>query len=292
MTIIWAGLSLGALYALVAVLFNVILAQTGLFNFAGAQSMMVGGFVAYSGMVDHGLPSGVVVVLGALAGGVVGLLTERLAVRPLLVTRSLREASFSVLVTSLGMSFAIQGAATVIWGSGTQSVPFPGSSSSFHLFGGILQPLDVALFIIAVVLTVGLELATRHTSWGISGRATTEDEQAAGLRGVNVRRVVVGAFVFSGVIGGALGPLAAGVSYANITLGTNLLVYAFVALAIGGYGSYLGCLLGGLITGIIQLEVARYSSSDYALIILLGLVLVILLARPYGLLGVRDARVV
>jgi branched-chain amino acid transport system permease protein len=292
MTIIWAGIAVGSLYALVAVLFNVILAQTGLFSFASAQPLMIGSFVAYSGMVEHGLPSAVVVILGLIIGGVLGFAVERIAIRPLIANRPLRGASFSVLVTSLGASFVIQGIAIRIWGSETRSVPFPGGGSSFRFLGGILQPIDVALMAMAAVVAISLELATHRTAWGIAGRATTEDEQAAALRGVNIRRVATAAFVISGAIAGALGPVASAKTSADVGLGTSLLVYAFVALAIGGYGSYLGCLIGGLITGVIQLEVARYASPNYSLIILLALVLCILLVRPTGLMGVRGARFV
>jgi branched-chain amino acid transport system permease protein len=216
----------------------------------------------------------------------VSLLVERLAVRPL------RDVGFSVLVTTVGAAVVIQGLAVEIWGATPKSVPFPGTTSSFEFLGGILQPIDVALIAIVVVLAVGLQVASRRTPWGLAGRATTEDEQAAALRGVNIRRVVTDAFILSGAIAGAVGPLAAGRSYADVTLGTNMVVYGFIALSIGGFGSYVGCLLGGMITGVVQLEVARYYDSNYSLLILLGIVLVILLVRPTGLLGERSVRLV
>jgi branched-chain amino acid transport system permease protein len=285
-TIIWAGVALGGLYGIVALLYNVILAQTGVFNFAAAQPVMVGGFVAYSGLVEHDLPAWLVVVIAAVVGAVVSLAVERLAVRPL------RDVGFSVLVTTVGAAFVIQGLAIYQWGSDPKLVPFPGSDTSFDFLGGVLQPVDVALIVIAVVLGVALHIASRRTAWGLAGRATTEDEQAAALRGVNIRRVAIYAFLLSGAIGGAVGPLAAGKSYADVTLGTSLVVYAFIALAIGGFGSYVGCLLGGFITGVVQQEVARYFDPNYSLLILLGVVLVILLVRPTGLLGERNIRFV
>jgi branched-chain amino acid transport system permease protein len=286
MTVVWSGVAIGALYGIVAMLFNVILSQTGLFNFASAQPLMIGSFVAYAGMSQHDLPAGVVVVLALVVGGLVGFGVERLAIRPL------REAGFGVLVTSVGASFVIQGIAIRIWGTETKNVVFPGATSSFRFLGGILQPIDVALIILALLLAVGLQLASQRTAWGISGRATTEDPDAAALRGVNVRRVATLAFVVSGAIGGAIGPLAGAKTYADVSLGTNMVVYAFVALAIGGFGSYIGCFLGGIITGVIQLEVARYFNPNYSLLLLLALVLAILLLRPTGLLGPRDVRFV
>src|ERR1700712_5835588 len=183
MTVLLAGIAIGALYAIVAMLFNVILSQTGLFNFASAQPLMIGSFVAYAGMSEHDLPAGVVVVLGLVVGGLVGFAVERFAIRPL------REAGFGVLVTSVGASFVIQGIAIRIWGTETKNVVFPGATSSYKFLGGLLQPIDIALIIVAIVLAIGLQLASQRTAWGISGRATTEDPDAAALRGVNVRRV-------------------------------------------------------------------------------------------------------
>jgi branched-chain amino acid transport system permease protein len=284
MDIVWAGIAVGALYAIVAIIYNVVLAQTGIFNFAAAQPLMIGAFVAYAGIVEHDWPAWLTVVVGAVAGAVVSLLIERIAVRPL------RDVGFSVLVTTVGAAVVIQGIAIQVWGADPKSVPFPGTRTSFELFGGVLQPIDAWLIVIAIVLAFAMHFASRRTPWGLAGRATTENEDAASLRGVNVRRVVTYAFLVSGAIAGAIGPLAAGRSYADVTLGTNMVVYAFIALAIGGFGSYIGCLFGGLITGVVQAEVARYYDSNYSLLILLGVVLVILLVRPSGLMGERALR--
>lgn len=286
MTVLWAGIAIGAVYAIVAILYNIILAQTGTFNFAASQPMMIGGFVAFVGIEEQGWPWPLVLLISALVGVVVSVLVELVAIRPL------REAGFSVLVTTVGAAVLIQGIAVLIWGADAKLVNFPGSDEPFRLLGGALLPIDVTLLVIAVALGVGLELATHRTRWGAAGRATTEDSQAASLRGINIRWVVVTAFALSGLVAGAVAPLVAAKAYADVTLGTNMVVYGFIALAIGGFGSYLGSLLGGLITGVVQLQIANRVDSSYALLILFGVVLLVLLVRPTGLLGHRSVRVV
>lgn len=285
MTIVWSGLSLGSLYAIVAVLFNVPLSMAGVFNFASSQPLMIGAFVGYVGFAEHDLATPVVILLGALAGGVVGYLTERLAVRPVS-----KDTGFAILITTVGASVALSGLAVVIWGSRSRSVPFPGRERSFDVLGGLLQPVDVTLGALAVMVTVGMHLISRRTPWGQAGRAATEDRDAACLRGVNVRAIGVAAFVVSGAIGGAVGPIAAAKTYASVDLGTTIMVFGFVALAIGGFGSYLGCLVGGLLTGLAQAHIDRYLGSSYSLLLLFGLVLAVLLTRPSGLFGAPVVR--
>jgi branched-chain amino acid transport system permease protein len=284
--IIWAGIAVGSLYAIVAIVFTVILGQTGIFNFAASQPLMIGAMLSYVGLVEHQFPVILVVAVAALAGAVVSFLVERVAVRPL------KEAGFSVLVTTVGASVVIQGVAIIIWDADAKYVPFPGNSSTVEFLGGTLQPLDIGIIVVALALAIGLHIAARHTPWGLAGRATTENEEASALRGTNIRRVVTDAFLVSGFIAGAVGPLAAGKAIADVAIGTNLVIYAFIAMAIGGFGSYLGCLLGGVLTGVIQLEVARHYDEKYSLLILVGLVLIILLTRPNGLFGQATARMV
>lgn len=286
MDIIWSGIAVGSLYAIVAMLFNIVLAQTGHFNFAAGQPMMIGGMIGYVGLVEQKMPVAVVIVLAAIGGVVVSLAVERLAIRPLDST------SFGVLVTTVGASVIVQGIAIKIWKADPKYIPFPGNKDTYNFLGGRLQPLDMALIVIAAALGFGLHAAQHRTSWGLAGRATTENEDAAALRGTNIRRVSTDAFLISGLIAGAVGPLVAGKVVADVGLGTNMVIYAFIALSIGGFGSYLGCLLGGLITGVVQAEVSRYMEEKYSLLILLGIVLVILLTRPNGLFGQGTVRMV
>jgi branched-chain amino acid transport system permease protein len=127
---------------------------------------------------------------------------------------------------------------------------------------------------------------------GLALLAVAEDREAALLRGVNVRRVALGAFVFSGLLAGALGPVIGPKTFAVATLGSALALKGFVALAMGGFGSLPGGLIGGLAVGLIEASTSRWLGSDYADLMVFGVLLLILLVRPTGLFGrVRERMV-
>jgi branched-chain amino acid transport system permease protein len=286
-TVVWAGLAVGAIYALIALCMNVVLATSGVFNFAQPQITMAGAFLAYEGRVVHDLPLVVVIVGAAVAGGVIGFLEERIAIRPLK-----GDVGHATLVTTVGAAVTIQGIALLVWGTTPKSVPFPGRDDAFSLLGGRLLPLDLILLGLAVVLAVALHVGSRRTVWGLAGRAATTDRDAARLRGIDVLRVRALGFFVAGALSGALGVIVAAKIGLDTEMGNRLVILGFVALALGGFGSYLGCLAGGLIAGLVQLLTTRYIGGDWALIALFVLLVAVLFARPTGLFGNRQLRFV
>ncbi len=285
MTTIWAGLAIGAVYALVAVGYNVVFTASGAFNFAHAQLMMLGIFVAYAGTVTLKLPIVVVFLLAAAVVGVVGAVEERVAIRPVSGTEG-------HLITTVGMASLLDGASQLIWGNQALQVPFFGPAGVWQLAGGRVLPVELLLIVVAVVLTVALVVVGRRTMLGLALLAVAEDREAALLRGVNVRRVALGAFVFSGLLAGALGPVIGPKTFAVATLGSALALKGFVALAMGGFGSLPGGLIGGLAVGLIEASTSRWLGSDYADLMVFGVLLLILLVRPTGLFGrVRERMV-
>jgi branched-chain amino acid transport system permease protein len=285
MTTIWAGLAIGAVYALVAVGYNVVFTASGAFNFAHAQLMMLGIFVAYAGTVTLKLPIVVVFLLAAAVVGVVAAVEERVAIRPISGTEG-------HLITTVGMASLLDGASQLIWGNQALQVPFFGPDNVWQLAGGRVLPVELLLIVVAVVLTGALVVVGRRTMLGLALLAVAEDREAALLRGVNVRRVALGAFVFSGLLAGALGPVIGPKTFAVATLGSALALKGFVALAMGGFGSLPGGLIGGLAVGLIEASTSRWLGSDYADLMVFGVLLLILLVRPTGLFGrVRERMV-
>jgi branched-chain amino acid transport system permease protein len=124
------------------------------------------------------------------------------------------------------------------------------------------------------------------------GRAMTADRDNAAARGINVKGLVTGSFVVSGAIGGALGIVIAPKTETLFSVGTVLVVYAFAALTAGGFGSYVGCWVGGIVIGLLQSHTERYIGSSYPLLLIFLLVLVVLLVKPTGLFGDRRVRLV
>ncbi|WP_027943767.1 branched-chain amino acid ABC transporter permease [Amycolatopsis taiwanensis] len=285
MTLIWSGLALGAVYALVAVGYNIVFISSRTFNFAHAQLMMVGTFVAYTGLVTLHLPVIVVALLAAVTVLVLAGLEERFAVRP-------AASHETQLVTTLGAATLLNGAAQLIWGGQPLTVPFFGSNDVTTLLGGRVYPVEIVLIVLAVVLVVVLAQLSRRTLLGLALLGMSEDREAAMLRGINVKRLVLGAFALSGALAGVLGLFVGPKTYAVATLGSALALKGFVALAIGGFGSLAGALLGGLSVGVIESATARYLGSEFSNLMVFAVLLIILLARPAGLFGrVRERAV-
>ena len=287
MTILWAGLSVGAIYTLVALGYNIPLAQTGVFNFAQGQIVVFGTFFAWFIMGDRGWPWWAAIAGGAAAGGLIAAVEELVAIRPVIA-----KGSHAVLVTTVGASVVIEGVLLATWGSTTRSVNFFAGNNAFSLLGGRLLPVDLWLIIAAVIFSFALHAVSRYTLWGLIGRATTDDMAAAIVRGVNVGRLRVGAFILAGALGGAVGPLIGPVAGIDVTTGITLTIFGFVALALGGFGSFPGCLVGGMAIGLVDSYASRYFGVAYPPLIMFGLLILLLLLKPTGLFGQRGLRVV
>lgn len=287
-TIVWAGLAVGAVYALVAVGYNIPLSQSGTFNFAQGQLVVLAAFLAWFTITDHGWPWWASALFSAAVCGAIGFVEEIVAVRPLDRFRG----GHGVLVTTVGASVVIEGILEATWGATPQSVNFFGGQNAFTLLGGRLVPVDIWLVVIAVVVAVAMHLVSRYTPWGLKGRAANDNPEAAKAKGVNVIALRSTAFALAGALAGLLGPVIGPQVGVDVDVSITLTIFGFVALALGGFGSYPGCLLGGLAVGLIQSYASRYLGVNYPPLILFGILLLILLLKPTGLFGRRALRTV
>jgi len=285
MTLFLSALSLGAVYALVAVGYNIVFTASGAFNFAHAQLLMLGVFVAYWGLAVLKLPIIVVFLLAAALVAAAAAVEERLAIRPV-------RGVEAQLVTTVGAATLIEGASGLIWGNAARQVPFPGSTRVVTVFGGRVFPIELVLIGVAVALVLVLAWLSRRSMIGLALLAVAEDREAALLRGINVRAVGLGAFMFSGAVAGLVAPVVGPKTFAVATLGTALALKAFVALALGGFGSVFGGLVGGFAVGVSEQLTARYVGSTYVNLVVFGLLLLVLLVRPTGLFGTTNERMV
>lgn len=285
MTLIWGGLALGAVYALVAIGYNIVFISSKTFNFAQAQLMMVGIFITYTGLVTLKLPVVVVVFMAMITVAVIAAIEERVAIRPL-------KDPEAVLVTTLGASVLLNGATQLIWGSQPLTVPFFGGNEVLNVLGGRVYPVELVLIAITIILGVGLTQVGSRFVLGLALLGMSEDREAAMLRGVNVRRLAFGAFIFSGALAGMLGIFVGPKTFAVATLGASLALKGFVVVAIGGFGSMPGTLVGGLLVGLVEAFAARYLGGEYAAFSIFVVLVVILLVRPAGLFVRTQERVV
>jgi branched-chain amino acid transport system permease protein len=283
------ALGIGALYGLVGISFNLIFAPAGTFNFAQGQLVMLGGLLALTFYQQQAWPLVVAVVAVVAIGGAVGLAEERIAVWP-----ALRRDPNGIgwVLSTLAVFTIIQSIAIQKWGSTPQSVKaFPALSLTRHKVLGIsVAPYAIGMLVIALLITIGLQLFFKRSAVGRTVTAVAQDRDAAALRGVNVRRVISLGFIMGGALATFTGMLAAPLTLATVTVGLTFTFRGFTAAALGGMGDNVGALVGGLALGLMEQLTLRYWHGGYVNFVILTVLLVLLLLKPSGLFGQAVAR--
>ena len=279
------GLSLGSVYAIIALGYTMVYGISKMLNFAHGDVIMVGAYISFCATAYLNMPAWVSVILAMIVCTALGILIEGLAYRPLRGTGSL-----AVLITAIGVSYFLQNAALIIWGSAPKVFPsvFSSMGSSISLFDGELTVTWEALFtlISAVIIMVGMTLFTGKTKVGKAMRAVSEDNGAAQLMGINVNSTISMTFAIGSALAAIAGVLLCS-SYPALmpTTGAMPGIKAFTAAVFGGIGSIPGAMLGGILIGIIEIFGRAYISSELSDAIVFGVLIIVLLVKPSGLLG-------
>ena len=277
-----SGLSLGSIYALMALGYTMVYGIAKMLNFAHGDVIMVGGYISFCAVSYLGLPGWIGVVLAVLVCTVLGVVIERLAYKPLRAAPSL-----AVLITAIGVSYFLQNSALLIWGAASISYP-PLISGSLPLFGGKLSIPYVSLLTVVVCLVIMAALTTfiNQSKMGKAMRACSEDKGAAQLMGINVNATISTTFAIGSALAAIAGVLlCSSYSILSPTTGSMPGIKAFTAAVFGGIGSIPGAFLGGLLLGIIESLAKAYISTNLANSIVFAVLIVVLLVRPAGLLG-------
>lgn len=286
-TTILAGLTVGAVYAIVAVGYNIVFIASRVFNFAQAQFVMVGAFTAFVFSTSLDVPLWVTVLAASVIGAVIGGLEEVLAIRWLR-----GRGSHNELVTTLGVATLLSGIALAFWGSEPRQLSYFNENRAIDLLGGRVLITELFTILAAIVLAVTVGIVTKRTMLGLASLATSEDREAGALRGINASVMAVGAFMIAGALMASMGPLVASKTFVVYNIGDLLAVKSFVALAIGGFGSYRGALIGAFGVGLIEIFAARYLGTAWENITVFVLLLAILLFIPNGIFARRSVRTV
>ena len=287
------GLTIGSMFALVALGYTMVYGVMKLINFAHGDLVAMAAFVGltiYTQVLGARAPSLMVVVvifgLTALVIALVGVLLERIAYRPL------RHAPrLSAVVSALGASLVIQNGIMLLWGPSMRIFPADIIPSITWTAGGVVISLiQLLILVISLVLMVGLYFFVDRTKIGTAIRASSIDQDTARLMGINVGTIIIAIFVIGSSLG-AVGGLFIGLYYRGIyfNMGWNYGLYAFVAAIIGGIGNIPGAMLGGLLLGLFKAFIAGYVSSTWADAFTFIMLIVILIVRPTGILGERVA---
>ena len=285
--LLFAGISQGAIYALIAYGFNVTYWTLKVVNFAHGSCLMISVMLSLAAY-KLGMPVFPAMLCGIAATGALVAVLERIAVRPVLK----RTSGMGWVVSTLGAGIVLQALATLIWG--TQAMAFPPflyeSTDYLTMFGVQVSMQLVLVCVAALAVMLVLEALVRKTIWGKVLRAAAFDPESARLRGIPVQRVVTISFVVSGALAGLAGVLIAPISGIDPGFGLNLMIKGFVAAVVGGLGSSTGAMLGGLVVGVIELFVGGYISTAWRNGVVFLLLLLVLMVHPHGLLG-RKATV-
>ncbi len=277
-----SGISLGSVYAIIALGYTMVYGIAKMLNFAHGDVIMVGAYISFCCTTYLGLPPLLAVVLAMAFCTVLGIIIEGLAYRPL------RQAgSLAVLITAIGVSYFLQNAAQLIWGATPKSFTSVVSIDGLTLFGGALRVSGEALVTIlaCIVIMVLLMWFTGKTKMGKAMRACSEDKGAAQLMGINVNRTISMTFAIGSALAAVAGVLLCSFSPTlQPTTGSMPGIKAFTAAVFGGIGSIPGAFLGGLLLGIIE-SLARAYVSGLANAIVFAVLIVVLLVKPAGLLG-------
>lgn len=277
--IVFAGLSIGAVYALVALGFGIIHRGTGAVNFAQGEYVMLGGVVA-GVLHERAAPPLLVTVVLALAVGVLaGLLTEIVGVR---FTR--RPNPETITIASIGVAVALKAAVTILTQRRTYTLPAFSGDTPIQIAGAAAHPQMLWNLAMVAAAAVALTAFFRYSRRGVIMRAAADDQEMVSAFGVSFRSTTAWSFALAGLLG-----VAAGVGLTPLTLisfdsGTLLGLKGFAAAMLGGLGNMYGALVGGFVLGLAEALVAGYGGSAFADVVAFALLLVILFVRPTGIL--------
>jgi branched-chain amino acid transport system permease protein len=305
------GISLGAIYSLIALGYTMVYGVLKLINFAHGDVYMVGAFMGYyianglgvrgaqalgqgadgliargllgSGTMEPSLITALVVMLLAMAiCAALGVIIERFAYRPVR-----KYSRLTALITAIGVSLLLENGGQVVFGADPKFFPELFYKRNINLFGGAsVNSADIIVFVIALILMIGLQLVVFRTKTGRAMRAVSFNLQSAKLMGINTDRIIMFTFALGSALAAAAGVLVAiRIPRIDPLMGILVGLKAFVAAVLGGIGNIPGAVLGGLLIGITETMVVGYLSPTYKDAVAVAILILILLFRPSGLLG-------
>ena len=285
--LIMSGLTTGALYALIALGLVVVYKASRVINLAHGDLFMICGFLAYAFHVTWQVPYLLALLLAVIAGFVIGVVTDRIAFRPVL-----RHGLVSVLLATVGFSFVLKGIGRYVWGGQGDVIPFPPvlQAAPTTVLGLLVLPQQLVALGGSIAVMAVFTLFFRRTRIGKFMQATADNKKAATLVGIRVDHVYMWTFAVGAAVAGAAAVLMAPLTLLYPDVGFILFLKAFAAAVLGGLTSIPGAVVGGLLVGVVESLAAGYISTGLQEVSAFIVIMFVLIAMPSGLLGQRGLR--
>ena len=280
------GLSLGSVYALIAIGYTMVYGIIKMVNFAHGEIFMVGSFLGLLGVTLLKLPFLPALLFSMVGTAIVGAFIEKVAYKPLRKSKPV-----TLFITAIAVSMFLKNFVKLDFLAGPNPHSFPDvlSVENYEINGFMLSYIQVVVLITAVVLGIVLNYLVNHTKVGYAMRVVAYDKDAAALMGINVNRIITITFLIGSALAGAAGVLV-GIMYPKLdpAMGTLPGMKCFVAAVLGGIGQIPGAILGGVLIGLVETLTKAYISSSLADAVTFSLLIIVLLFRPAGLLGKKE----
>jgi branched-chain amino acid transport system permease protein len=278
------GLTMGSIYALVAIAYNIIFSTTHIINFATGEFVMLGGLITLSLVTSLNIPSLAAIPITMVVVAVVGLIVERVAYRPV---QGVKVAGHSIawIISTLAFSIILQNIAMLVWGKEFLPVPPPFGSSNITFMGAALDTNQLYIFIAAITIAILVEILLNKSYVGMMIKATSVNRRAAEYMGIKTTFVISLSFAIGGGIASIAGILVSPLTFASSTMGLLIGLKGFAVAIMGGLGSGQGAIIGGLLLGICEVFAGSLISPGYRDIVAFILLILVLALKPDGLFG-------
>ncbi|MBK7158218.1 MAG: branched-chain amino acid ABC transporter permease [Ignavibacteria bacterium] len=284
------GLSLGSIYALIALGYTMVYGILKFINFAHGEIFMLGAYSGFYlanslGVTSPSIPMALLIMLLAMIiTACIGVIIEKLAYKPLR-----NSSKLTVLITAIGVSLFLQYTGQLLFGADPKSFPTIIENVSFNVYGATIGSNQIVVLVSSTLLMIALRVIVMKTKMGIAIRAVSNNLTAASLMGININNVISFTFIIGSALAGAAGILYS-INYPSIDPLMGMLpgLKAFIAAVLGGIGNFPGASVGGLIIGLVETFTVGYLSPTYRDAIAFAILIIILLVKPTGLFGKKE----